>query len=337
MSLTNTGGNTLEKTPIFYIDGGDLYHIAKKVYEFSFNTLSPFSGQPEGALKPSAETLKLIKDTEFKSMVEILAQPALKISLRRGGLNVPTESSAVYIQNIKEKQRVVYLKNNQDRVTALLFESVDSYVEYFVLENAINVTTLPTNLIKPALSLGTITFLFNLFDCYRRAYLNGMLSFSTEMVEAIYEDEFIAILEQELKSNDIRWLLPSLFRLVPGLAESKLNLELSDLEKVESMNFISRAQNAEENRSLYLLGSSGKFMGLEFTLFWKQSVGFEITALSKGEDVETIGRYYFATTDEANHLLSFEPTISGIEVTHLAFNLNQLESELKRILSAPFS
>lgn len=326
---------SLEKTPVFHIDGGDLFTIAKETYGDSFNSLSPFKEQPGGVSKPSAEAMKLAQDAEFKQMVEILAQPSSKILLRCGGFNVPTEYGSVYIKKTRDKEKIVYLKNDQDTVSAFLFEYLDQYLAFFTAEFAQSVTILPVNLLSTALPLRTAAFIFNLIDCYRRAYLSGMLALSTELPEAIYEDEFIAVLEQELRSGDVRWLLPSFFMLVPGLGESSLTFELSDLQKAEDLKFITRSTCPIENKPIYLFGSSGKYMGLEFTLFSKQAVGFEITALNARQEVECIGRYYLAPTDEANHFFCVSTANSDVEVIHSALSLSGLEDKLRGILGEP--
>lgn len=99
----------------------------------------------------------------------------------------------------------------------------------------------PVNLIKAEQSLEVLLFIFTLADCYRRAYFDRMLASSLEPVEGIYEDEFVAVLERELQSADLRWLVPSLLRLVPGLAEIPLEFAGRQVELAEAMDFIARA------------------------------------------------------------------------------------------------
>lgn len=329
---------SLGNTPIFHIDGGELYYLAKNEYKLTFNSLSPFIGQPEGGIKLSDDTKQLAQDAELAALTLVLAQPKVKLVLRRGGSTVPYEASSVYIKKESDIVRVVFLQEDMGMLSAILFNGIDSFCEYFAAQNCSLVTLPPVNLIKPKLSLEALIFIFNLTDCYRRAYLNEMLANSTKLVEAIYEDEFIAILEQELKSNDIRWLLPSLIRLVPGLSEITLEFKGEDLEIAESMDFISRATTSSDKRPIYYLGSSGKYMGLEFTLFWKYAVGFEVTVLNNSTGMgDTIGRYYLAPTDEANHLISFSPSEGGTKLTHLALTSAEMVTELKKIIEAYYA
>jgi hypothetical protein len=328
-----SSANTLANAPIFHIDGGELYHLAKNVYRLPCNNLSPFSGQPTAVLKISDDTVRLSWDADLKALTSVLAQPHLRLTLRRGGANMPLTALSAYIKKEGDTARVVSLQEETGMVLAVLLDSSEKYGEYFAAQNGSPVKLPPVNLIRPVLPLEALVFICNLVDCYRRAYLNRMLSHSTELVEAIYEDEFITVLEQALKSTDIRWLLPSLIRLVPGIAETALELKGEHLESAQSMKFISRFAPPGGERTVYFLGSSGKYMGLEFSLFWKNAVGLEVSALNSttGKE-ESVGRYYFAATEEANHLITITQAGGGAAFSHLALTDTETAGEIKTII-----
>jgi len=325
--------NTLDNAPVFHIDGGELYYLAKNVYRLPCNNLSPFTGQSEIGIKISDDTLRLSNDDDLKALTSVLAQPHLKLSLRRGGLNVPLRAISAFIRNEDGKARIVGLQEEKGMVFSVFLDSIEKYGEYFASQNGSPIKLSPVNHIKPTLPLEVLIFIFNLVDCYRRAYLDRLLKHSAEPIEAIYEDEFITVFEQELKSNDIRWLLPSLIRLVPGLAETVLDVKGDHLLLAESMGFISRVAPVNEKRPVYFLGSSGKYMGLEFALFWENSVGLEVSALNSvtGKE-ESVGRYYFAATEEANHLITITQMGSGSEFTHLALTGAETAAEITKIV-----
>lgn len=87
--------NPFEDIPVFRIDGGELYYLAKDVYRLNFNQLSSFWGQPEGGVKLSEDSYRQAEGEEFKKMTAVLAEPDLHIAFRCGGVSRPYEAFAV--------------------------------------------------------------------------------------------------------------------------------------------------------------------------------------------------------------------------------------------------
>lgn len=325
----------MEKIPNFRLDGGDLYHIVQKVYKLTVNKLSPFQNMPAGGGKPAPEALHLAKDREFKVMTEILAQPVLKLSLRRGGATLPLEASSLFIGREAQGSTAVYLQEEGGLLSATYFNSLQQYAGFFAEQNAAPVSLKPANTLKQELSLEDLIFIFNLVDCYRRGYLHNMLQDSYEPVDAVYEDECVAVLEKELQSRDIRWLVPSFLRLVPGVESTALAFSEKQVERAEAMGFISRGANPGDNRPIYYLGGPGKYLSLEFSLFWHNSAGFEAVALnSKSGETESLGRFYFAPTVEANHLFTLTGSNGSYTVSHQALTLEETGEALQKILKS---
>jgi len=143
--------NTLDNAPVFHIDGGELYYLAKNVYRLPCNNLSPFTGQSEIGIKISDDTLRLSNDDDLKALTSVLAQPHLKLSLRRGGSNVPLRALSAYIRNDDGKARVVGLQEEKGMVFSVLLDSIEKYGEYFASQNGSAIKLSPVNFIKPTL------------------------------------------------------------------------------------------------------------------------------------------------------------------------------------------
>lgn len=323
----------MEQMITFRIHGGDLYYIAKNMYKLSFSKLSPFYSLPEGG-ELSEEGKELAKDRVLREAVGILASPRLKLSLRRGGSHLPLEASTLFVGQETGSTAAVYLQEDGGLLSLTYLDSLEKYGRYFAAQNGAPVSEKPVKGLQGALTLESMIFIFNLTDCYRRAHLNNMLRYSAEPVDAIYEDEVVAVLEKELKSTDMRWLLPSFLRLVPGLDKTVLEFSSEQADAAEAMDFISRGANPGEKRPVYYLGASGKYMGLEFSLLWRYSAGFEISALNPVTgDEESLGRYYFAPTDEANHLFTIaDSKDSGTTVVHETLTLEETAERVGKIL-----
>lgn len=323
----------MEQIPNFRLDSGDLNYIVQNLYKLTVNKLSPFQGMPAGGGKPVPEALQLAEDGEFKTLAKILAQPVLKLSLRRGGATLPLEASSLFIGRGPQGSTAVYLQEEGDLLSATYFNSLQQYAGFFAEQNAAPVSYKPANLLKQELSLEDLIFIFNLTDCCRRAYLHNMLQYSYEPVDAVYEDEFVAVLEKELQSRDIRWLIPSFLRLVPGLENAALEFSEKQPERAETMGFISRGANPGDNRPIYYLGGTGKYLGLEFSLFWHNSAGFEAVALNgKSGEMESLGKFYFAPTIEANHLFTLTGSGGRYTVSHQVLTHKETGEALQKIL-----
>lgn len=329
----------MEQIPSFRLDGGDLNYIVQNIFKLPGNRLSPWNGMPPGNGKPAAEALKLAEDGEFKIMTQILAQPGLKLSLRRGGATLPLEASSLFIGQGPQGTGAVYLREDGGLLSAAYFNSLQQYAGFFAMQNAAPVSLKPANALKQELHLEDLIFIFILTDCYRRAYLQNMLRDSFDQVEAIYEDEFVAVLEKELKSPDIRWLLPSFLRLTPGLEKAVLDFSVKQTEMAEAMSFISRGTNPGDNRPIYYLGGPAKYLGLEFSLFWQNSAGFEVLGLNgKNGEIRSLGKYYFAPTDEANHLFVIANAGAGQPVvSHRALTPEETGEEIQKILESHYA
>ncbi|TCP68130.1 hypothetical protein EDD73_10432 [Heliophilum fasciatum] len=321
----------MKTTPAYQVDGGALHYLVRNVYKLPLNSLSPLHSLPEGS-QSSTDTMALAEESRCKAMVNVLAQPEIKIEIRQGGHPGPLTVSSVLIKNDRDVAQIVELQKGRSSLTARLFESIDHYGAYFAAQHTTPVNSAPANLLKLTLSLEVLVFMFNLIDCYRRAYLYEMLDHSTNLVEAIYEDEFVSTLQQALKSNDLRWAVPSLLRLVPGLSNSVLEFQSEYLNIAEHLQLFARTVAGESGRRLFCLGSTGKYLGMEFALSWKQASGLEVTLLNNQGQVVSVGRYYLASTDEANHWISLTQLPSKTEFTHLSLTQSETVDEIKNIL-----
>lgn len=331
--LNNNRLNVVSKAPAFRLDGGDLYRLARHHYRLTPNPLSPFKGQPEDGTKLSPEADALASDPDLKRIASVLAAPDLKVLFRKGGMAKTPEGFSAYGKREGKETAVVSLHQAGGLVEALYFSSLAGYCAYITSLHAAPVLAPSPNLIKPEVPLEVMLLVLAFIDCYRRAYLNGMLNGEAAPVEAVYEDEFLAVFEHELKSPDIRWLLPSFLRLVPGLAETPLEFAGEQMDVVRALGFCTCAAGPEKNRTVYLFGPPLKYLGLEFTVFWNAAVGFEVSVLGrKSGKIESAGRYFLAPTAEANHLITIKKGNGGSTCTHQSLTFARAVAELEGLL-----
>lgn len=324
---------TIDKIPVFRMDGGELYRLARYHYRLGLNSLSPFIGQPEEGEQLSAEVLALASDPDLKRIANVLAAPELRVSFCVGGMGRPPESFRLYSRRDGEKTAVVYVGSSNNLVETIYFEDLNACCSYLATLYAAHVAKPSPNLIKPEVSLEVMLIILAFIDCYRRAYLNEMLSSNAKSVEAIYEEEFLTVFDHELKSPDIRWLLPAFLRLVPDLGKTSLVFSGQHMEMVRALGFYTRAVEGKSNKAVYLFGPTLKYLGLEFSIFWNTAIGFEVSVLKRlSGKVESVGRYFLAPTDEANHFISIERRGDNYICTHQSLNFDGTVMELERLL-----
>ncbi|MCR4400835.1 MAG: hypothetical protein QHH05_07925 [Syntrophomonadaceae bacterium] len=320
--------------PFFRIGGDDLHAIAREQQGTEFNLLSPFRGQPVGGAALSREAVALAQDEEFQSMLQVLVAPDLRVTMRHGGPAVPYTASSLYGRKVQGRDLLVALSGGGGMLSASLFSSVEQYAGYFAARFAFPTAVRPLNAIPSPQPLEVILFILVLADCYRRAYLGRMLEYSLEPVDGIYEDELVTVLERELEARDPRWLLPAVLMLVPGLEGARLEFSGRQVELAQAMDFISRMAHPVDGRPVYLLGTRGRYLGLEFSLFWKQALGLQLHTLDGGGKAVVEGtRGFLAPTEEANHFMEFVSAGSGVEVVHRALTAEGVADTMRGLLA----
>lgn len=315
----------LEQTPVFQIDGGELFCLVSKEYQLGWNPLSPFANQPAAVETCGPDTMALSKDVEFQAVVKLLAEPDLKLQYNQAGPRAPLEASTVYIKRVGAAVQSAVLHNDGGRLFIIYLRDIEELTTYFKNQYGALVVNTGINVLAEQVPLEVWMCIMNLADCYKRAYLYDMLGNETAAVDALYEDEYLAVLEQSLKSGDLRWLVPSFLRLIPDLQNVSLDFQEAHLETAKRLQFLHVTQ--EDNRRIYSLHSSSKYMGLEFTNFWKFSLGLTFSHVAG-----KVGHYYMATTDEINHFVTLIPKEVGYDVTHEILDFDQVGSKVGTLI-----
>jgi hypothetical protein len=331
--IKNVDLNTI---PVVNVNGTEMYLLAKNELKLEFNKLSPFFTQPNESREISSQMLEISKDKDFLRAIKVIASPKIRINCRKGGAAFVVEQFTTLISKVEGALCIVTLMESDINMNIFLFKSIEEYATFFASQNAQLVSRETINLLENSTTIENIVCIFNLTDCFRRAYLNGMLEDSTEPVKAILEADFVSVLERELKSGDIRWLVPSFIRLVPGLSEVKLNFEDGQMKELERLGFLTSVEEVEEKGIRILnFGGSGRYMGLEFTHFWKASVGFDIVSFDREKNgVSSTNKYYFAPTEEGNHLFKIEDGNNGKKmVSHTVHTFESFINEMTQIVS----
>lgn len=325
----------LTKVPIFNVNPNELFNIAKNDYKYEFNKLSPFFGQPITENRVSSEMKEMSNDKQFRTAIKLLASPIASLKFCKAGAALPIENFSAYIGKVDTITGVVAVLEGAMALTLLFFKNIHEFASFLTAQNASLVTEEPINLIPNEISLETAISIFNLVDCIKRAYLNALLEMSEEPIKGILEEDYVTILNMGLKSGDVRWITPSFLRLVPGILESEIEFTQEHIDTLEGLKFLVKIDKIDKKDTRVLIpGTNGKYMGLEFTHFWKWSLGFNIQILESGKkETSKHGLYYMAATEEANHLFEICSTINSTnsKVIHTVHSYDGLANKLVNI------
>ncbi len=294
---------------IFKLMPRDIDHIFKRA-SLTGNILSPFrySSTEAEYPEPSEWAQALFQDPIFARAARLLLEPDLKIMYHSGGGGT-TEDAFPVLLRADDSAVLMAAKNKDDDFLCLMFHDISSFLDWW--------SGMYTNQIKDeypspfnnAMPLETLLAALHSIDIYRRSYMESMMKYDLEQGMSVRRPDFLGTLTRALNSGDIRWLLPSLFRLTPGLTAVQLKLLPDHLEAVEQMGFI-KAWVDESQENMYTIAEQGKILGLEFCHTWMSSIGWKASILNAGQEM-ILSRVYLAPTAFTNHLFSFQAVPSG--------------------------
>ncbi len=294
---------------IFKLMPRDIDHIYKRA-NLSGNTLSPFrySSTEAEYPQPSEWAQALFEAPVFARAARLLLEPDLKIMYHSGGGGTAEDAFPVLMRQ-DDSAVLMAAKNKDDDFLCLMFPSISQFLDWWC--------SMYSNLIKDeypspfnnAMPLETLLSALHSIDIYRRSYMESMLNYKLEQGMSVRRPDFLGTLTKALASGDIRWLLPSIFRLTPGLTSVQLKLLPEHLEEVEKMGII-KSWTDENQENMYTLSENGKILGSEFSYTWMSSIGWKASILKAGQEM-ILSRVYLAPTAFTNHLFSFQATPAG--------------------------
>lgn len=320
--------DTLTGTEFFKLAPGDMDHLFRRS-GLTGNPLSIFRYNAEQAAVSSPSALfKALAESPFLSQIAKCAlEPDLKIMFQNGGAG--RENDRYWVMLSADSESVLaHFVNREGDLLLMLFPRWQAYLQWWAdLYTSEGMSDYKA--VFPAIQeLEVLVCALHCLDIYRRSYLESLLDYRGEVSVSLSREDFIQLLKRALASGDQRWLLPSLFELVPGLKNSAMALKPEHLKKIEDLEFIS------SNENTISLTEKARLMGTEFLTSWMGSVGWQATALIKGEE-RNLSRVFMAPTAFANHLFSFESGGgSGSRFRHQASTRTDLIKTLNNWMEA---
>jgi len=322
---------------IVQISHDDLGPLLVDGLHLECNSLSPLAdivrGYRPGARPANTGTSEISQHPLFPAAASILAQPDLRILHRTGGGSTDVSWVSAFVKRSEDRGTIVTVTPSTERsILIQLFDSPDRYLVWWLDAMATRVEDPSPNYMPPPIRLESLVYLLHAVDAYRRASFESMLRYTPSAEPSITPSAFAETMNASIAGRDVRWLLPSFLYLTPGLNEYSFNPGAEHLARLAEHDFLLTARKADNEADIFIFGEAGRTMGVEFYRTWMSGVGFESTALVSGQP-RSLNRGFLAPTALANHLFQLESDgAGGCTVNHQALTLDELATEMKRIL-----
>jgi hypothetical protein len=287
---------------VFKLALGDINHLFRRS-GLKGNSLSLFRyNAEEYAVTSPSQWFKTLADSPvFNNIALLLLEPDLKILFHSGGSAAADELHYAFL-SAKTETVLAQFTNSQGELLNLFFPDGETYIQWWASIYSTEGIGDYKQLFTEQEEIETLVCALHCIDIYRRTYIESMLDYRTMVDTAIRVQDYGKLLKKAMASDDTRWLLPSLFKLTPGLKNVGLDLKPkpSHLKRMEEIGFIKI-----NDSSILTLQDISKALGTEFLMTWMGAVGWQAFTLLNGEE-RSRSQLFMAPTAFTNHLFSFE-------------------------------
>ena len=283
-----------------------------------------------GSVQPDDAARDAAADRAFADAAAILARPDLRVDVVTGGGMLPMGGFRSYAAR-SGGDSVVSVIAGGDGWDVLVHESPRAWAAWSVRNVATACMETVPNVLPPVMSAGSFLLACHAIDTFRRGYLQGLLAHKPETSGVVSAAEFGTGLKESVTSGDIRWLLPAVVVLVPGLAGVLPEPRAEDFGYLVDHGVI--AAGKDKGMDVIAYGETGHLLGAEFAHTWTLSAGLAFTIMRGGKE-QTLHRVFNAGTGLANHLVRFEERDGGLDANHQALTAVETEQKLGELLLA---
>lgn len=285
---------------VFTLVPGDINHLFRRS-GLKGNNLSIFRYNGEQVAASSAsEGFKLLAESSFFSKIaRNLLESDIKISFRMGGNFADIDQYYAFFSS-KDSSVLLEFTNGQGEIILMLFDDEKTFLKWWTDAYASEGMVNYKPIFQEILDIEVLVCILHSLDIYKRYYMESMFAYRKMGEVSISTTDFVKLLKQSLASSDIRWCLPSLFKVAPGLRSGKLSLKQEHIKKLEELGFMTR-----DGKLILTMTDKGKAMGNEFLTSWIGSIGLEVSSLVNGQE-KTLSQIFMTSTAFTNHMVMLE-------------------------------
>lgn len=269
-------------------------------------------------------------DDNFLAAAAVLARPDLRLDVLFGGGMQPLGSFRAYAAK-RAGDRMVAVAPGNGEWDMRLFDAPRDVAAWVAGQLGTAAPEGEPNMLTPPCTLSTLVAVFHTIDMFRRCAYQDLLEFRRSADPVMTPQEFRSAAQASIRSQDVRWLLPSLLVLVPDLVAHLGTMGDDGLEQAVKRDFLVGTTRGGSTDPVLLFGEAGRHMGAEFLQSWVGSAGFTVDVVT-GDGVRTLHRGYVASTGLANHWVRFEEKDGVLEVHHQPLGQEQYAQKLGDLL-----
>ena len=319
---------------VFVVHPEDLGPLLVDQLHLQATSFSPFAealaDYAAGSAALTEDGKALGGDDSFLAAAAVLARPDLRLDVLFGGGMQPLGSLRAYAAK-NAGDRMVAVAPGDGEWDIRLFDGPRDVATWVAQQLGTAAPEGEPNMLTPPCTLSTLVAVFHTIDMFRRSAYQDLLEFRRSPDPVMTPQEFRSAAQASIRSQDIRWLLPSLLVLVPDLAAHLATMGDDGLEQAVGRDFLVGTTRAGGTDPVLLFGEAGRHMGAEVLQSWVGSVGFSVDVVAEG-GARTLHRGYVASTGLANHWFRFEEKDGALDVTHQPLSQEQYAQKLGDLL-----
>ncbi|HNW84748.1 MAG TPA: zinc ribbon domain-containing protein [Candidatus Cryosericum sp.] len=319
---------------VFVVHPEDLGPLLVDQLHLQATSFSPFAATladyAPGSGTVTEDGKALGGNDSFLAAAAVLARPDLRLDALFGGGMRPLGSLRAYAAK-RAGDMMVAVAPGDGEWDIRLFDAGRDAAAWVAQQLGTAAPEGEPNMLTPPCSLSTLVAVFHTIDMFRRCAYQDMLEFRRSPDPVMTPQEFRSVAGAGIRSQDVRWLLPSLLVLVPDLAAQLGTMADDGLEQAVKRGFLVGTTRAGSTDPVLLFGEAGRHMGAEFLQSWVGSVGFTVDVMTQS-GTRTLHRGYVASTGLANHWFRFEEKEGVLDVNHQPLSQEQYAQKLGDLL-----
>lgn len=278
-----------------------------------------------------------LKNEEFLRALRIVAQPDLYVVNRIGGGSMGLEEVRIHRKKGEGEYVVATAQADDGTCVLQVYENYKAYLAWWMEKFAGKNDETIANYVPPKVTLEQFLFVLHAIDSFRIVSYRNLLNHVYMEKAYITYAEFAKTMADSIKSNDLRWMLPSFMRILPGFEKYNLEMSAENAAFLVGQGIMENAKLVKNDELVLVFGEGGLSMGVEFFRFWIMSSGFEINVLTL-DGFAAKERLFNAPTAISNHFVRLETGKDGkTMVNHQTYTREQLEVKLDELFGDVFA
>lgn len=180
-----------------------------------------------------------------------------------------------------------------------------------------------------SMNFESFIMLANTIDAYKYVVYRDALARKEESLLKLTSDEFNELFRGSMMKPDFKWLVSSLFYLLPSLAGFGFSGDPVHMNALFDNGFLLSVKDKTTGEKFILLNIAAVDAGIEFTNSWYRSAGVEISTI-KDNVVTTLPAAFVTSTGPSDYFFAFDSLTRTI--SFIASDKTSLQESIKKLV-----